>query len=476
MWILGAFDKKEKKLSDVDACIVKFLKSVARRGTVKKWIDAFALCEACAAAVGLAINLISMFIPIYYAPLYGFLAMLIGFIASLAYAFANRYGLSDAAAYADAAGLKEKLATSLELIGEEDGFAGLLKEAAAKEIFSFDKKKSLPFEYPKKTFMAAFLACAAMIFFMLAPSYAKKEAAETHTFKMQTNEIEDKIKKAQNQIKNMKKTGEDGDKAKNILKALKDARKEVSGAKEAKDVKKTMERLELKIKNEFLNGGDEELARAADTLAPGADLEALAEYGNRLAQIEKKGKIGKAAVSELENLGKQLDKIESDKLLNSLEKSMKDGKITDEEAAKAMYAAGASEVKFAAEAVSNPKSFGNNNLASKKSSTSTGSGDGSRGGRNLGGDSGIMRKKNEEKKENIYLPGADEDVSLTGRKGEGAQSERQSRSQSAKAGKKKNIDAVAGEYSSRAYAKIEENEVPSEMKDVVKKYFSAFSD
>ena len=40
------------------------------------------------------------------------------------------------------------------------------------------------------------------------------------------------------------------------------------------------------------------------------------------------------------------------------------------------------------------------------------------------------------------------------------------------AGQKTEYEAVLGGYSEKAYGQIERNEIPSEMQDIVKKYFS----
>ena len=127
-----------------DEKITSFLKSIARRKNIQKWLTSVSWCLLVAVILAFILNALAIFVPIYNAVLYGWIVVLVGLLSSFVYIVIKRTSMYEAARYADSAGLKERLVTSIGYIGSEDGFAGLLKKDTVYEINRFDKKLRLP--------------------------------------------------------------------------------------------------------------------------------------------------------------------------------------------------------------------------------------------------------------------------------------------------------------------------------------------
>ncbi|MBQ2320034.1 MAG: pectinesterase, partial [Lachnospiraceae bacterium] len=70
-----------------------------------------------------------------------------------------------------------------------------------------------------------------------------------------------------------------------------------------------------------------------------------------------------------------------------------------------------------------------------------------------------------------------DDENLTGRKQEFSGSTQSTgKKGQGSTGSKASLDSVIGDYSDRAYARVDNDEVPASMKDVVKEYFSSFEE
>ena len=147
-------DRKKAGLTELDVEIEGFLKAVARRKSLQKWIFTAAWCVLVSVILAFVLNIAAVFVPVYNAALYGWLLILAGFVVSLIYVAVRRTSMYEAARYADRAGLKERLVTSVVCQGSDDGFAGMLKEDTISEINRFDRKLRLPFMYPWKRYIA----------------------------------------------------------------------------------------------------------------------------------------------------------------------------------------------------------------------------------------------------------------------------------------------------------------------------------
>ena len=144
-------------LTEQDTVIASFLKTIAKRKMLQRWILCMAWSITVTAFMAFVLNITAIFVPIYNAPLYGLFIIIAGLIIPVIYIIVKRTSLYEAARYADKAGLKERLVTSIGCQGSDEGFAGLLKEDTINEINCFDKKLRLPLVYPWKRYIASCL-------------------------------------------------------------------------------------------------------------------------------------------------------------------------------------------------------------------------------------------------------------------------------------------------------------------------------
>ena len=512
-------DRKKAGLTRLDVEIEGFLKAVARRKTLQKWIFCTAWCALVAVILAFLLNVIAIFVPVYNAALYGWLLVLAGFVVSFIYVAVRRTSMYEAARYADRAGLKERLVTSIGCQGSDDGFAGMLKEDTINEINRFDKKLRLPLMYPWKRYIASCLFLCLFMICIFIPSQAKKDAELLHKLAMQAEEAKEKVEEVEKLIDKAADNELAKKEAANVKKILDDAKKELNDAKNIDDIKKAKERLESKLKKELAEASEQGIIKAAQQLVPGTDLEGLADFNKKLAELAEKSGLKGDLSNELESVAESLSAEEMEKLLKQLEEAAADGEITAEEVANALSGIENSDAQMASATITassqsaagaqsssaspspgsstgvagsgpgngqgngNGNGTGNGNGQGKGNGSGNGNGGGSGkgsgngGGWNMGNGKGLERKEQESKGEIVNLTGKKmgNDNNLTGKKnGDAKITEKNGQKGGASDGIKADLDSVIGEYSSEAYAKADSNKVPSAMKDIVKEYFSGF--
>ncbi len=498
-------------LTEQDTVIASFLKTIAKRKMLQRWILCMAWSITVTAFMAFVLNITAIFVPIYNAPLYGLFIIIAGLIIPVIYIIVKRTSLYEAARYADKAGLKERLVTSIGCQGSDEGFAGLLKEDTINEINCFDKKLRLPLVYPWKRYIASCLFISLFIICIFIPSQAKRDADFLHKLAKQAEEIKDKVEEAEKLIEKVPENEIAKEEAAKLKKIFEEAKQELTEAKNTNDIKKAEERLGSKLKQELAEADNKGLVKAAQPLVPGTDLEAMADFNKKLAELAEKSGLGNDMVNELKSVSESLTAEEMKELLDNLEKAMEDGEITSGEIADALSGIQNGDAQMAsatisASASSNPSSSssssstpspsstpaagngsgngagngngnGTGNGSGNGTSSGSGMGQGSGGGWNMGSSEGLERKEQPDKGEVVHLTGKKEgnDDNLTGKKnGDAKITQTDGQKGGASSGIKADLDSVIGEYSSEAYAKVNSNKVPSAMKDVVKEYFSGF--
>ncbi len=492
-------DRKKAGLTELDVEIEGFLKAVARRKSLQKWIFAAAWCVLIAVILAFVLNIVAVFVPVYNAALYGWLLILAGFVVSLIYVAVRRTSLYEAARYADRAGLKERLVTSVGCQGSDDGFAGMLKEDTISEINRFDRKLRLPFMYPWKRYIASCLFLCLFIICIFIPSQAKRDAEFLHKLAMQAQEAKEKLEEAEKLVDKAADNELAKKEAAKVKKILDDAKKEINNSKNIDDIKKAKERLESKLKKELAEAGEQGIIKAAKQLVPGTDLEGLADFNKKLAELAEKSGLKGDLSDELKSVAESLSAKDMEELLKQLEEAAGDGEITAEEVASALSGIENSDAQMASATITassqsaggsqsssaspSPGSqqggsgSGQGNGSGSGNGNGSGKGSGNGGGWNMGDDKGLERTEQEGKGEIVNLTGkkTGNDNNLTGKKnGDARITQKSGQKGGASDGIKADLDSVIGDYSSEAYAKVESNKVPSAMKDIVKEYFSGF--
>ena len=506
---------KSRVISEHDRIIYNFVKKAARRRALLLWINAAAVIEIGFAAAALIINFIAIFFPVYNAEKIGFWLIAAGFVASIFYILFRWPDKKEAALYADSSGLGEKIITSFELLGESEGFAGLLKEDAVNEINEFDIRKRLPLAYPWKKYAALCAIVIVMVLCMLIPSDAKKLAVANHELAVKIEKAEDVIKKAEKKLEKAATEKKEEETIEELKKIIASARKEIKEVKGQKEIEKAKERLSQKLKEELKEQNNEKILDAMQPLINDIDIKKLAEYNKELSELSKDKGLSDKAKKEL---------------LDKLAKVAQDGEVTDSEAAEAMSSLDNTEASMASQSISqdsdsasqgssdksqngtpsqsdgnassdsegkkqgeNSSQSGQDGNKEGSSSESAGSGNGQNGsggnggqgngssgsGWNYGSENGLEREVGSNKAEEVFITDKEigDDENLTGRKQEfsGSTQSTGKKGQGSR-GSKASLDSVIGDYSDRAYARVDNDEVPASMKDVVKEYFSSFEE
>ena len=531
--------KKNKELTAYDKNIIKFLDTIARHKFFQNFLNNMSWGICVGAFLAFILNFLSLFVPVYNADVYGYYIVAAGFIISLIYSLIRYPSLYDAAMYADAAGLKEKLVTSLELAGTSGGFSELLKEDTLSEIERFDKKLRLPIKYPWKRYISIFLLFSMFAVCVFLPAQSKLDAKKLHNLAVQADEVKDKVEEAKKVLNKAMKDEETKAEAENINEILQQTKKELSEAKDSHDIKKTEERLARKLKEELVkaagkdnkstSNSSKKLIDAMQPLVPEIDLTQLAKYQEKLSELSESSGLSENALNELKGLGEMLTREQMEKLLENLEKSMEDGEISNDELKEALESTDSADAQMASASITDMQSSGGSQGELSQSSggsgntqqsggtssngsqqagenggsgaggtgsgtsgnsqggNGTGNGNGSAsgsgpggmgGGWNMGSETGLEREPTGGKGESVFVTGMEtgEDDNLTGRKsGDAKITEKGTQSGDAMAGSKADLDSVVGDYSSQAYAKANSGQVPAAMKDVVKNYFSGLS-
>lgn len=484
--------KKGIVLTKKDREILDFLKGIARRRLLQSWLFFFGWCVLVAALAAFVWNVTAIFVPVYRAELYGYLSVFAGFLVSFLVIMIRHGSIYDAARYADAAGLQERLVTSIEYQGNDEGVIGLLKEDTLEEIRHFDKKLRLPLLFPWKRYAASVLFFCMFLICSFVPSQAKKDAVAMHRLAVQAKEEKDKIEEAMELLDEASEDKSEEAEAARLTKLLKEARQELLEAGSEEEIERAAERLKSKLKQELAESDSNRLLNSVQPLVPDTDLAGMAGFNKKLAKLTENGGISSELAGELSGAAESLSAEQMEQLLGNLEQAMEDGELSSSEAAAALSDINNRDAQMAAatitaSSVRNGSGDGSNGLNGSEGGNGNGSGsagspvpgngsgNGSGAGWNTGSSEGMERTGEEGKGEAVYLTGKQQgdDDNLTGiLDGEAKYTEKSSQKGNALSGSKVDLDTVIGRYSSAAYAKINSNKVPSARKDVVKEYFS----
>ena len=304
------------------------------------------------------------------------------------------------------------------------------------------------------------------------------ERLETKTLQ-QLSEVQHKSQSGQNKSSEIKKKLEE------FLKKQENKSKEEFSAEELKDI---LEAEELEnLRQEIL----EELEKAREELLSQLSEEELEELMKKLEELEE-------MLEELEgNLSEgSLSKEQLEALLEALQEASQNGSLSEAMSGQLaqimdgtlgiMMPSGQLANGLSGLSGNNGNGNGTGNNPGNGAGTGNGSGQGQGngngsgigGGKNYGSKNGIEKENNRaDSNEQITIPGRNvgKDENLTGQSVEGESYQTIGGEGLTWAGEKVNYNEVAGEYTKEAYSRIENNEVPKGMEDVVKSYFEGIN-
>ena len=505
------------------AYIFRFLRQARFRLSIAILIRVMMISLIIGFGVGMAVNIVALFIPIYNAFWISCICIgIVGVIGVLCaiFLFPNQ---KTTALEIDKRGLQERLTTFLELEEKQSSWSALQAEDTYEAIVSYDLKEHTKCSIEKEKTYALIGVIVLFSVAAVLPSSNKELAIVLHEQKEQVKEEIKKVDKAKEQLEQLKEWKEfeqfsDADlkEIEKIQSMLEKAKEELKEAKTKEELEKALERLETKtlqtISETRQKESQNEIAKTKKKLE-----EFLKKAENQskdtFSAEELKDVLDEETLQMLEEtLRELLDELteeELEKMLEQLEASLSNGSLTKEQLKQlleAMKNASPSNIssQFAQimEGTLGIRGLSNQNMTNQVGQTGVGTGNqggtgtgtgsgtgfgtgngtgqggaGIGGGKNQGSKNGIEKENNRiSKDEHVTISGRElgDDENLTGQASIG-ESYKSSGAGLTWSGEKVNYDEVVGEYTKEAYSRIENNEVPKGMEDVVKQYFEGIN-
>ena len=528
--------KNKAYRSEEDKNIRRFIDKARRRWSAGIFIRALLAGLSFGLAGGALVNICALFIPFYYAGAISVILVLSGITGGIIYGAVHSPDRHRSALLTDELGLEERLVTSLELSGRDDMLSVLQKEDTLQAIASFNIKDKIRIKAAISQIVVTILLAVSFIIPVFLPSAAKEAAAARHELQLQRKEEAGKVEEAGKALDKINHL--DAEVKQEMEKILEEALSELLEADTKEGLNKAKERLEKKLEQELGRLADKEMAEKLDTLLADSDLmkpseekqdtgkleemaEQLEKAGKALDELLSRPDIASAALEE--EVSKLLQQAEQDSLPEQVQeafrKAMDGGGISEEdirELARSIEEAEAELKKMDYADQDNGQKAdekeGVNSEAEKEGSEEGGPGEGkgegngqgsgegkgegdgqgrgegsgqgssqgsggSGAGMNYGSKTGLEKESGKSKNHEEIMLGKEEgtDGNLKGQ-GESGDAFRQTGKDGISwSGRPVEYDKVAGEYRDKAYSKIENNQVPEEMKDVIRSYFDGLN-
>ncbi len=497
--------------------IFRFLKQAKIRLSIAVFIDIMIVSLIVGFLVGTIVNVLALFVPIYGSFQISFVVVgMVGVIGGI-YAIFRFPNQKKTALEMDKRGLKERLTTFLELESEGSSWGDLQAEDTYQAIIGYDLKEHTRICIEKKR---VYLLMGIVVLFGVAavlPSPNKELAIVQHEQREQAKKEIEKVEQAKEELEELKEmeqlTEADLAEIEKMQDVLEKAKEELNEATTKEELEKALERLETKALQTLSENKQMESKNKASELKKQLE-EFLKKTENQskdtFSSEDLKDILDKEMLQMLEEaLGELADELTEEELeelleqLEQLEASLSNGSLTKEqleqlvEAMKNLSKSDGTRMQMAEimegtlgigspsnQSVSNQNGqvgMGGNNGEGAGIGTGNGTGQGGNGiggGKNQGSKNGIEKENNRvSSEEQVTIPGREVgmDENLTGQVIEGESYQSSGGAGLTWSGEKVNYDEVVGEYTKEAYSKIEKNEVPKGMEDVVKEYFEGIN-
>lgn len=432
-------------MSENDKIIRSFIASVRRHLTVQNMIDMMAVGGAAGFALALALSVLSMLVPFYYAvPVACALAVLC-VIAAAVYAFAKKPDMKKSALTIDSLGYKEAVITAYELCGEDGVFAAAVKDEAVRAAAEVRPSRDLPYR-PDIRRLVLFAAAAALFAASVyVDTSARQRADRLHEVDKRADVVKDEIEKLESSLDDMKGSLTEPERQE-ISEICDEAELALESAETADEIRRAVDKLSLKLSD----------VATADSGAESV----LADTASRLAAMS-------------ESLG-DTDAHTSDKYAEQAGSRGNDGEPN-----------GSSESTEGQSSGGNGQNGnGQQTQGEGQSGTQTGTGEG--GKTSNGNDTGAgwntgSKDRNEQGQagmEDITIPDGElgNDENLTGQNsGSSVSSYEKSDYSRVWSGSRVTYTDVSSEYRERAYNQVDGSSYPAEMKEKIREYFDGFN-
>jgi hypothetical protein len=303
--------------------IEKVLKAARLRVVLKALVNHLFLGISGALLLSTLLALVSRVTPIY-GVYKGYIItfLCIGIVLAIIVTFGSIPSLKKIAKLVDSFGLKERIATALELENEENIYKELLIKDAVKVLKSLNYEEHISI-IPKKRLLIVFLSLT-LIFggTFLIPDYQKGEAEKIHALKIEKKAEEKKIEEMKKQVEDNKNLSEDD--KKELLTKLEELKKELKEAKESIEINKAEEKFAKKLELDKNKNLEKDLEKLAENLKKDESSKELAEA----LKAGDKDKV-KEELDKLKDIAKNLDSKSKESLKKNLANSAKSSSSTE---------------------------------------------------------------------------------------------------------------------------------------------------
>lgn len=508
-------------MNALDKEILDFIIKSGRRIKLNFLISKVLMGLQVSLILNLIIFVIALFIPFESCYRLSFGAVNLAIFISILWGIIKGPKQKEIALFADSKGLKERVITALEFIGDESEIAIAQKKDTVKSIKTYDFKRNLPIKIEKKEIYKIIIFIILCIVIILIPTGPKKEAEKLREFTNSKNEIVNKIDKEEEKIE--KETDLTKEEKEELKKILKEAKKDLKEINKKEDINKLMDRLDKKFEEMKEKTNSEKKKELVDDLKKNLvesqkneqAKEALKNF-NDINKSLNKNKTGKellealktgdkeALENKLKALNESLQNL-SDKEKSELSNALKEAaaNLTDEELKDLLEQASdkvldgeidPSELSGALTSLKT-KSDGNSNGGSGNkavakangngnssgsgqgngSGSGSGSGNGTGGGWNTGSKNGKENTSAPNIGEQVFIPGRQvgSDENLKGDKNSNGTSQSIETQKGLNLnGEKKDYNSVVGDYSKEEIDSMNSSSLPDHLQDVVKDYFN----
>ena len=236
-------------MSSQDKYILQFVKGVRSRLCRQTFIKWFLMAAAAGLFVWGVFNTVALIIPFHGAILYGLGAFVIVLIVGSLMSIRHFPNVKEAAFQVDATGLKERVTTSLDLSGNEDGFSNIVKEDTIRRIRNYPTKKFFPTRVSRRLLLVLFLCMAFVISTAMIPAKSKDVAKQKHELWKQEKEMQKQIEEYKEEIE--EKYDLTPEQQEMLDDMVDEALEEVKKAKTNEELTKIFERLQNKVEKQI---------------------------------------------------------------------------------------------------------------------------------------------------------------------------------------------------------------------------------
>lgn len=495
----------------LDDFIKKRIKEARRRVTAVRLAADMLFGLIAGMAVAAVIMVVSLFVPMYYAPLLAVAAIGIGVMSGGVLTLIRRPDMKRAALLLDSKGFKERVTTAYERAGMEDTFSVLLKEDTKQRLTGFSIKGAFPYHISAKQ-IAAFFGLAVVIAVAgLIDAPARKQAREKHAIVMEAKDKAEEVAEALEKLEKQEKLSEED--MTELKEMLSEAKEELKEAESSEDIEKAQERLEKKLEQKMKELASEDKKEAAKALMdlvmelnPELTDEQKQEISDMMAELSqlddeisealKKAEEGTLSEEELEELKAKLSEaaaqLSDEDLQAALSQAASSMSAEDLENAMAALSSAQSDMMAAAldmdGSMSMAAGFGQGSQGQGQGSGSQGQGgqgqgsqgqsgsgvtgsDGAGGGWYQGSNQGAESSETYEGDYVSVPENYQDNDNLTGSPVEGEAYTQQGGPSVTWDGIKMDYQQVIGEYQNKAYERIEGGDYPADVQDTIKNYF-----